>query len=125
MSALSEYVVTYQDTDYPIDISVWRWADEQACQRFFGRGEDEWREAITSTTDRPKAEPWARCSSCGWRSPAAPPSGLDRRPRRVQPPNAADWMRPADPDAFAAAMVEHGVTDEADPTTPSGETPPA
>ena len=125
MSALTEYVVTYDGEDFPIDTAVWRWADEQACQRFFGHGEDEWRDAITTSDTRPKAEPWARVFFV-WMA-------LARNGRVLKSIdelgdfnlNAADWMRPADPEGFAAAIAEYRATlePELDPTTPSEGTP--
>lgn len=125
MSALTEYVVTYQGEDFPIDTAVWRWADEQACQRFFGLGEDEWREAITTSDDRPKAEPWARVFFV-WMA-------LARNGRVLKTIdelgdfdlNAAGWMRPADPDGFATAIAEYRAAqaDELDPTTSPDEAP--
>ena len=120
MSALSEWIVTFEGQEYPIDTDVWWWSDEELCQRLFSKGEDEWRRAISRTVagvSRP--EKWAQVALVAVALNRAddPPRDLSRFARFDT--NGA-WLRPADPDAFAAAQSGGG-EDDADLPTLSGD----
>lgn len=106
MSALTEWIVTFEGTDYPVDTAEWWWSDEELCQRFFGYGEDEWRESISRRVDGgSKPEKWAQVMLVvlALNHADAAPDNL-KAFRRFNTNGA--WLRPADPEAFAEAVAE-------------------